>query len=98
MALRIDVFEWIEELVEKNRAKHGVEPEEVESAILNTDPPPYARRIGEGKYIALAQVEESGECLFIVFAMPHPGVARVISARRMTAAEKTDYRKRTLWK
>lgn len=94
MALRIDLFEWVEELVEKNRAKHGVEIEEVESAILNTDPPPYARKVGEGKYIALAQVGDDGGYLFIVFAMPHPNVARVISARSMTAAEKTEYRKR----
>ena len=98
MSLRIDEFDWIEELVEKNRAKHGVEPEEAESALLNVDPAPYVRRVDNEKYLALAQVEDDGGYLFIVFTMPRNHVARVISARAMTPAEKTGYRKRRMGK
>ncbi len=94
MALSVNDFDWVEELVEKNRAKHGVEPEDMESALLNCDPAPCFRRVAGGKYIALAQVEDGGEFLFIVFTMPGEHTARVISARPMSAAEKGDYRKR----
>lgn len=34
MTLRIDDFHWIDRLVEKIIGKHGVDPEEVESALL----------------------------------------------------------------
>jgi len=42
----------LDEIVEKNRAKHGIEPKEAESALLNTDPAPYIRRVADGKYQA----------------------------------------------
>ncbi len=40
MTLRIDGFEWVDVLVEKIRAKHGIEPDDVEDALLNDDPEP----------------------------------------------------------
>jgi len=40
----------------------------------------------------LAQAEEDGECLFIVFALD-AGEATVISARGMTEAERRRFRK-----
>ena len=92
MTFRIDDFHWIDRLVDKIVGKHGVLPEEVESALLNTGPLPYVWR-NEGRYLALAQVEENGDYLFIVFDMEPGNVARVISARSMNAQEKSRFRK-----
>lgn len=92
MTLRIDGFDWVDELAEKIRAKHGIEPENVESALLNTDPEAFAVRVDDGKYRAWAQTE-GGDYLFVVFAMPRRYIARVISARTMTSAEKSRYRR-----
>ncbi len=92
MALRIDDFHWIELLVDKIVSKHGVAPEDVESALLNVDPLPYVWRKSD-RYLALAQVEDGGEYLFIVFGMEPGNVARVITARGMTADEKSKFRK-----
>lgn len=94
MALRIDDFEWLEVIVEKLVSKHGVEPEDAESVIQNTDPPPYVRKTVNGKYVALGQVEGGGDYLAVVFAMPRPHSARIISARPMDSAEKAEYRRR----
>jgi uncharacterized DUF497 family protein len=91
MSLR---FEWNPEVVEKNRAKHGVEPEDVESALRNTDPAPYIRRVEDDKYLASAQVEDNGDYLFIVFRIPKPGLVRTRSARLMTDKEKREFRRR----
>ena len=93
MTLRISDFEWVPHLVEKNRGKHGVEPEDVESALLNADPAPYWRRVQRDKYRAWAQVQNGGEYLFIVFSMPKPGVVRTISARPMDNRERTEFRR-----
>jgi uncharacterized DUF497 family protein len=98
MTLRISDFEWDPDLVEKNRAKHGVEPEDVKSALLNTDPAPYWRRVQRKKYRAWAQVQDGGDYLFIVFSMPKPGVVRTISARRMDRAERAEFRARRVEK
>lgn len=92
MTLRIDEFEWTEVLVEKIAVKHGVEPEAVESALLNSDPSPITRKAEKGKYRCWAQVDEDGCYLFIVFSMPKPYTVRVISARLMTPREKASYR------
>jgi len=92
MVLRIDDFHWIDVLVDKITSKHGVDPEDVESALLNTDPLPYVWRKGD-RYLALAQVEDDGDYLFVVFAMEPGNVARVITARPMQADEKRKFRK-----
>ena len=92
MTARVTGFEWVDALVDKIRTKHGVEPEDVESALLNSDPPPLIGKAEAGKYRAWAQVEENGDYLFIVFSTPRPNTARVISARPMTSREKSKYR------
>lgn len=92
MTLRINGFHWISLLVEKIMTKHGVDPDEVESALLNDDPLPYVWSMGD-RYLALAQVEDDGEYLFIVFAMEPGNIARVITARPMEADEKSKFRK-----
>ena len=90
--MRIDDFHWVENLVDKIVAKHGVDPEEVESALLNDDPLPYVWGKGN-RYLALAQVEDDGEYLFIVFAMETGNVARIITARPMEPDEKSKFRR-----
>ena len=92
MVLRIDDFHWIDWLVDKIFAKHGVDPEEVESALLNDDPPPYVTGKAD-RYLALAQVQDDGEYLAIVFGMEPGNVARVITARPMGPSEKSRFRK-----
>ena len=94
MTRRPREFEWLDEIVEKNRAKHGIEPEEAESALLNTDPAPYIRRVADGKYQALCRVEDDGAYLVVIFALPEPHVTRVISARAMDSSERAEYRRR----
>lgn len=94
MSFRACEFEWLDEIVEKNWAKHGIEPEEAESALLNTDPAPYIRKVADGKYVALCQVEDDGEYLAVVFSFPRPNVTRVISARPMDSPERAEYRRR----
>lgn len=91
MTVRIRRFRWRLAIVDKLIGKHGVDPSQVESALWNTDPAPYVERAGD-RYIALAQAEENGECLFIVFALD-VGEATVISARRMTEAEQRRFRR-----
>lgn len=92
MILRIDGFDWPESIAEKIIAKHGVEPEAVESALMSTDPEPFVVKVDGGKYRAWAQAE-GGDYLFIVFAMPRRYIVRVVSARAMTPTEKSKYRR-----
>jgi uncharacterized DUF497 family protein len=92
MPLRIASFHWTEWLVDKIIEKHGVWPEEVESALVNDDPAPRVRRQGD-RYRVYAQVEDDGEFLLIVLAQEPGRVARIITARPMEADEKSNYRK-----
>lgn len=92
MTLRIDGFHWINYLVDKIIAKHGVDPEDVESALLNDDPSPFVWSKGD-RYLALAQVEDDGEYLFIVFAIESGSIARIITARPMEANERSKFRR-----
>ncbi len=87
-------FEWLDHIVEKNWAKHGVEPHEVESALLNMNPAPYIRRAADGKYLTLCQVENEGRYLAVVFVLSKSGATRVISARAMDSSERAEFRRR----
>lgn len=94
MSHRASRFEWLDHIVEKNRVKHGIEPHEAESALLNTEPAPYVRKAAGGKYLALCQVENDGPYLAVVFVLPEPGSTRVISARPMDSSERAEFRRR----
>jgi uncharacterized DUF497 family protein len=85
-------FHWIDLIVDKIISKHGVDPEEVERALLNQEPAPFVRKRNK-RYLALAQVEDDGEYLFVVFDMDPGNVARVITARHMSDDEKSSFRK-----
>ncbi|MEN6520251.1 MAG: BrnT family toxin [Armatimonadota bacterium] len=92
MTLRIDEFHWINWIVDKLADKHGVDTEEVEDALLNDDPAPFVWKKGD-RYLALAQDEDGGEYLFIVFDMESGNIARVITARPMDRREKSRFKK-----
>ena len=90
MPIRIESFKWHASILEKVVAKHGVDPADVESALWNTEVPPYIEKVGD-RYIALAQSETGGDYLLVVFAV-RLGVATIITARRMTDAERRRFR------
>jgi len=93
VALKIRTVEWSPDVESKVLAKHGLRPKDVESALLNDDPSPELRRAGSERYVALCQSETGGDYLFVVFAVPGHGIARVITARRMSHGERSTYRR-----
>ncbi|MBI2844227.1 MAG: BrnT family toxin [Armatimonadetes bacterium] len=94
MALKIDNVIWQDHIIEKIHSKHGIEPAEVESALTNTDPNPHIWKAGRDRYAGIGQVSDSGEYLFVVFALPQSKTARVITARPATENEKSVFRRR----
>lgn len=87
---RIERFEWDSRNIGHIEAKHGVRPEEVESVFRGGS---LLRRAREGRMIALGRTD-AGRYLFVVFKMKPGNVARVITARDMTYAERRYYRQR----
>jgi len=94
--MKIDDVIWLEDIVEKIEAKHGVSTWEVEE-VFRRRPQfrrgPKGRRRGENLYFALGD-SEAGRYLFIVFVLKRKHKALVISAREMTNRERRGYRKR----
>jgi len=85
-------FEW-DEANEAHVAAHGVEPEEVEDALLDPD------RVGASAYNVRGQrrwaalgATQAGRVLFVVFTV-RSGVVRVITARDAGRAERRRYRR-----
>lgn len=79
--------EWNAEHVER----HGVEPGEVEEALVARGTRVWRGR--GGTYYALGRTAP-GRYLFVVFALRGPGRAYPISARDMTEREKRRFRRR----
>lgn len=69
-------------------ARHRVEPDEAEEAFLGTR---LIFRSREGRYVLLGR-SAAGRYLTVAFAL-NAGIARVITARDMTEAEKRRYRR-----
>ncbi len=86
----IEGFEWLDWVVEKIIAKHGVDPAEVEECFVNR--PQKVRRVQEGKYQLFGQAN-SGRYLFVVFVWKGRYV-RVITARDMDNSERTAFRRK----
>jgi len=87
---------WLDDIVEKIKAKHNVATWEVEEVLLRN--PEFrcggkGRRRGEDLYYALGQTD-AGRYLFIVFILKRGAQALVLSARDMTRRETRGYRKR----
>lgn len=82
-------FWWDEQNID-HIADHGVEPYEAEYVIRYTK----ARRRGpDGKYVVLGQTD-SGRYLLVVFAPKSDNRVCVITARDLTAKEKSSTRKK----
>jgi uncharacterized protein len=94
--MRINGIVWLEDVVDKLRRKHGVEPEEVEEALA---PKARIRKIeagdvrGEDLYAALGRTD-AGRYLIVFFVYKATHEALIVSARDATGKEKKLYGKK----
>jgi uncharacterized DUF497 family protein len=86
--MRIARFDWNDEN-EDHIARHGVDASEVEEVLRAR---PHLRRTRGGRFLAYGATFD-GRHLLIVFALRPRGTACVITARDMTAKEKSAYRR-----
>ena len=95
--MKIETVHWKEQFAEKVERKHGVTTQEVEDVLRGN---PHMRRAekgrvkGEDVYVAFGQTQ-SGRYLFVAFVYKGQNSALPISARDMTAAERSYYREQT---
>lgn len=85
--IHIDGFDW-DDRNREHVGRHGVEPEEAEEAFLGRR---FIFRPRDGRYILLG-ASAAGRHLLVAFALAE-SIARVITARDMTEAEKRRYRR-----
>jgi uncharacterized protein len=90
----IEDFIWLDEIVEKLEAKHGVSPAEVEEVFESN---PYFRYIAKGRrkknenvYAAYGQTD-AGRYLTVFFIHKPGNLALIISARGMDDKERKRY-------
>ncbi len=87
---------WLDEVVRKLVAKHGVRQDEVRE-VLNRSRHFWfverGHRRGENVYAALGRTE-AGRYLTVFFVHKKGGQALILSARDMTAAERKRYEKK----
>lgn len=88
MELYVEGFIWMDWVVEKIVAKHGVDPMEAEETF--SDPFCRVKRAEVGKYRLYGR-SSNGRYLFCVFAWEGKSV-KVISVRDMTSKERRYYR------
>lgn len=92
----IDDFIWLEAVVEKLAAKHGVTPEEVEEVFFNRPRYRFAekgQREGEDVYFAAGQTE-SGRYLIVFFIQKPANCALILSTRDMDGSERKRHERR----
>ena len=88
--MRIREVRWPKGIREKVGRKHGLLPEQVESAIF--DRRAHKRVAGGDRYFVFGQAADG---VYIIAVVAHAGgIARVISARMMTVRERRTYQKR----
>ena len=94
--MRIRGLIWLDEIVEKLRRKHQVEPDEVSEIFSGR---PHYRfvekgyRAEENVYAALGQTR-AGRYLIVFFVYKQDGRALIISARTMMNKERRQYERR----
>lgn len=86
--MKITEFDWLDHILDKIEAKHGVSSEEVEEAASVA---PHVRRGRHGLYL-LYGVTESGRYLLVVLKDLGRGVVRPITARDLDRDEQRLYR------
>ncbi len=84
-------FRWSEWNLE-HLARHGLEPEAAEAAVL-APARGFPRRIGEDKWLVWG-ADEGGRPLQVVFVLDEDGSVFVIHGRALTDKEKHAYRRR----
>ncbi len=92
-SVKITGFTWLEDVVEKLRFKHRVEPQEV--VELLTSGPLFrfverGHRPGEDVYAGLGQLD-NGRYLIVFFVHKRDGRALILSGRDMTMPERRRY-------
>lgn len=85
--MHIRAFDW-DDTNRDHLARHGVEPEEAEEAFLGRR---FIFRSYESRYILLGR-SAAGRYLILAFSLS-AGLARVITGRDMTKAERQRYRR-----
>lgn len=91
--LKIAVFVWLEEIVQKLIWKHSVETEEAREIFLNNLKFRFVEkghRKDENVYAAFGQTD-AGRYLACYFVHKNDNCALVLSARNMTSAERKRY-------
>jgi uncharacterized DUF497 family protein len=92
LAVRFDDIEIDDHIVDKIESKHGVKLYEVEEVCYS----PGARlRRGRAGLYRLFGPTDGGRLLVVVLAEKGPNVWRVVTARRMTDAERRLYGRKT---
>ncbi len=86
--MNFKAFDWDEANIE-HIAKHNVSTDEVEEACVNK---PHTRKTGAGRYLIYG-ITDDGRLLFIVGANKGRGIFRTITARDMTAREKSLFKR-----
>jgi hypothetical protein len=89
--MRFEAVQLSEAVIDKLRAKHGVEPEEVREACFSDQRE--VRRTRDGLYRVLSR-SDAGRYLFIVLARKAAGAWEVVTARPMSESERRQYRRR----
>lgn len=89
--MRIEGIEWSQKVINKLERKHGICPAEVEAALRYESV--HLRKIS-GVYAAYCR-NSAGRYLFVVLRIKSGGIARIITARDMTPAERRLYKKAT---
>lgn len=94
--MRISGIIWLDEIIDKLEVKHAIQPHEVAEVLEGA---PWFRlseqghRPGENVYAAFDQTT-AGRYLIVFFVYKQDKRALVISAREMTARERTTYERR----
>jgi len=84
------VFEWDEANADKLIERHSVYRDEAEECFYN---PHKIKRAGPNSYYLYGQTD-AGRYLFLVYELKAANVIRIYSARNMTKAERSKYRRR----
>ena len=96
MAMYIDDFIWLPDIVDKLAEKHAVAVDEVEDVFFNQ---PRFRRVetgqrpGEDVYSAMGQ-SENGRYLIVFFIAKPNHIALILSARDMDRSERRRYERK----
>jgi uncharacterized DUF497 family protein len=88
--MRVREVRWPAGIRDKVEARHGLAEGQVEEAVLSAQA--YIRRARESRYHVFGCSDDGAYVMAVI--VYEGGVARIISARRMTQAERRAYHRR----